>query len=187
MWGRVALHGEILPGKQGCVFQWRRQFFNHCCFPGLEGSGIVRHCHASNDLCGTDQMMYSQDRKNKNKWSRKSREDSHTHTHTHTQVRLWEEAPMSWWWYTSTGSWIFLPSVVCFQTQEQRRSLGVQLQRLGHKNAMVSGLFYLSLGSVTVGKYSHQKPILERGKKGFLTLASEEMRSPANGHMGERS
>ena len=63
--GRVVLHSETLPGKQGYVFQWRRQFFNHCCFPGLEGSGVVLHCHASNDLCGTDQMMYTQDRKKK--------------------------------------------------------------------------------------------------------------------------
>lgn len=61
--GKGGSRSETLPGKQGYVFQWRRQFFNNFCFPGLEGSGIVHHCHASNDLCGTDQMMYTQDRK----------------------------------------------------------------------------------------------------------------------------
>ena len=96
--GRVVLRNETLPGKQGYVFQWRRQFFNHCCFPGLEGSGVVNHCHASNDLCGTDQMMYTQDRKKKVEQKEQREGDTHTHTHTtHIWVRLWKEAPMSWW------------------------------------------------------------------------------------------
>ena len=86
--GRVVLRSETLPGKQGYVFQWRRQFFNHCSFPGLEGSGVVLHCHASNDLCGTDQMMYTQDRKKKKSRAKRAERRRRTHTHTHTHTHM---------------------------------------------------------------------------------------------------
>ena len=171
--GRVVLRSETLPGKQGYVFQWRRQFFNHCSFPGLEGSGVVLHCHASNDLCGTDQMMYTQDRKKKKKQSKKSREkETHTHTHTHTHTYGLDSGKRlpcrGGNMYPQVLGFFFhqqCAGLKDFQTLEQRRSLDIQLQRLGHKSAMVSGLFCLSLGSVTVGEYSYQKPILERGNK----------------------